>query len=325
MTARTSSSARTPNCRGDLNERGIGSYIELIWPLPGETLASFKAGVAQLCERNAASIIVYAHLLLHNTPIQQNRESLGLVTRRGYDDAAEADIIVQTREVNYDDFRAGMWFIYAINALHNTHVLQALGSYLNRTGQAGYADLLDAFTVFAQTEPDHPYTRFCAEFRSKAPATTTSSTIQRSITWCCTGERAAFADLWRRFCEAQPWWSDANARLLFELDVLGKPFLYRNTSISETEGSYEFVTVSDRLQRGCVVEVPETFVPVVHDHVRGLDGSAALVGPCSLRIEHPRIPYPYNPDKSEEDIADYCSGMITRIMSILPTRSRVSA
>ena len=81
--------------QSDLHERGVSSVIELIWPLPGETLASFKQGIGTLCEKDAHSIIIYGHLLLHNSPIYEHRKELSIVTRPASDEVAEADIVVR--------------------------------------------------------------------------------------------------------------------------------------------------------------------------------------------------------------------------------------
>jgi radical SAM superfamily enzyme YgiQ (UPF0313 family) len=61
-----------------LSEKNISSFIELIWPLPGETLATFKSGIARLCRLGADTLTVYPQLLLHNTALFEARETLGL-------------------------------------------------------------------------------------------------------------------------------------------------------------------------------------------------------------------------------------------------------
>src|SRR5262249_19229724 len=77
-----------------LNEKGISSFIELIWPLPGETLESFKAGVGRLCRLHADTLTIYPQLLLHNTEIYRRREAYGIEVSRAPDPCAEADVVV---------------------------------------------------------------------------------------------------------------------------------------------------------------------------------------------------------------------------------------
>ncbi|MEP4032956.1 radical SAM protein, partial [Roseibium polysiphoniae] len=42
-----------------LNEKKLSSYIELLWPLPGETRESFESGIEDLCEQQADTFQVY--------------------------------------------------------------------------------------------------------------------------------------------------------------------------------------------------------------------------------------------------------------------------
>src|SRR5215469_920546 len=107
----------------DLRAKSISSFIELIWPLPGETLASFQRGVGTLCESDAQTVIAYPHLLLHNTPLYHRREELGLVTRPAADGISEARIVIWTQQVDEDEFAEGMRYFYAVHALHNTRSL----------------------------------------------------------------------------------------------------------------------------------------------------------------------------------------------------------
>ena len=138
------------------------------------------------------------------------------------------------------------------------------------------------------------------------------------------GDRPAFAALWHRFCSAQPWWQDADARLLFELDLVGKPFLYKNTPIDERSHAFQQLRIIENLSRGYLLDLPAQSAPLLAEFGREHTSSPQAAGRSLLRVEHPRIHYPYNPAKREEDIADYCSGMITRVTGILPTWSQAS-
>jgi radical SAM superfamily enzyme len=57
--------------QASLNENQVGSYIELIWPLPGETLQTFLSGMATFIRSNARTLVVYPNLLLKNTPMHR--------------------------------------------------------------------------------------------------------------------------------------------------------------------------------------------------------------------------------------------------------------
>ena len=86
----------------DLNEQGTTSFIELIWPLPGETFQSFKSGITQLCASQAESLSFYPLMLLNNTEMYSNKESYGLVTERTLESNSEAELVIQTNEIPHE-------------------------------------------------------------------------------------------------------------------------------------------------------------------------------------------------------------------------------
>jgi len=128
----------------DLRDRGLSSFIELIWPLPGETLETFQQGIGTLCERDAHTIISYSHLLLNNTPIYHNRDKLKLVTRPAGGEVAEAQIVIGTEQVTPDEFVEGMRYFYAVHAVHNTRSLRATAKYLTGKGITTFPALFAA-------------------------------------------------------------------------------------------------------------------------------------------------------------------------------------
>lgn len=310
--------------QNDLNGRNIGSFIELIWPLPGETLSSFKRGVEHLCERGAATLIVYAHLLLHNTPIYKNRDAYRLATRRAADDAGEVEIITETADVSHQQFREGVWFIYAVKALYNTHCLVTLSAYLHHQRLMSYADLFTAFAEFCQTRPEHPFTRFCQKSVDEIRyyELTNYPTIYHMVLH---GERRAFERLLRDFAAAQPWWQDDRARALFEVDLLGKPYLYRNTPVHRPEHDFEHIQVVDVLDRGYLVEVSGGLPSLLRRYAAGLMSDPAIDKSSVVHIDHEKAHQPYRPRGNEGINIDYCNRMITRIGNILPSWSSQSA
>ena len=106
-----------------LNERGISSLVEIIWPLPGETLGSFKSGLAKLCEMGADSFVFYPLLLMNNVELNNKREEYGLVTMNESDPNSEAEVVIQTNEVGPEDYAEGIRYIYAISTLHTLRSL----------------------------------------------------------------------------------------------------------------------------------------------------------------------------------------------------------
>lgn len=305
----------------NLNERGTGSYIELIWPLPGETLASFRKGISTLCARRAHTIVIYTHLLLHNTPLFRRREELGLVTRPAHDGLAEADIVVQTADVSAEDFVDGMWLIYATKSLYNTRVLRILSRYLHRKGVRDHGDLYADFVDFCRTEPDHPYSRFCRESVAEARYYDITN-YPAAYFLVLHGERAAFEALLHRFASAQSWWNDPDARALFEVDALKKPFLYRDAAIAGPAHPLREVTLLEASDHAYLVEIPQRVVDLLatlsDEPAFAAARGEGVSAPRRFRVDHRRRQHRYSADQSAEAQADYCSGAIARIETIMP-------
>jgi tRNA A37 methylthiotransferase MiaB len=298
----------------DLRAKRISSFIELIWPLPGETLESFKRGIEILCEKDAQTIIVYPHLLLNNTPLYHESDALHLVTRPAGGDIAEARAVIATEQVPEEDFAQGMRFFYAVHALHNTRSLRAVSHYLVRHSLASYAGLIDEFV------------RFWRELPTGDPVV---SYVERSIGdgdyydvnnyglfihLVLHEQRSLFADHLRRFVKSQPWWSDDRVRVLFEIDTLNRPYIYSNTPLDSHDDELESLELLDRAGRGYVVRVPPACLP-------GLTGSVNMeLVPADgvFIIDHKRLQYPFMTGQSRDHNGSYCHGMIEKIENIMP-------
>ncbi len=297
-----------------LNEKGISSYIELIWPLPGETLASFRKGIESLCELGAAHIIAYPHMLLHNTPLYQKKDQYGLVTRTMSDDAAEAELVIETADVSYEEFTDGLRFFYAVLAIYNTHALHRLAAWLHDTGRASYATLLRAFADFIRQDSGGQFGRFCERSIEDADyyQVVNYPTVYHLVLHAARDE---FDRLLHAFASSQSWWDEERARFLFEVDLLAKPYLYANTPVRTPAVPLEHVRVTGTPDRSCLLEIPAHAVPWLREPVT----NAHRDGPLTITLDHRRGQYPYRESQSREENASYCSGAVMRIANILPT------
>ncbi|MEU4554381.1 cobalamin-dependent protein [Micromonospora violae] len=306
----------------DLAARGISSFIELIWPLPGETLTSFKAGINDLCIRHAQTIIAYSHLLLHNTPIYQRRAELGLATRRAAADVAEAEIVVATADVSVDEFVEGMWFFYALHALHNTRSLAGTLRYLAERDGDAYARTFSDFADFWRKEcaDDDPIVDFTRRSIDEARYYDIGN-YGELIHHVLHEHRALFDRTLQQFSCRQEWWTDETARTLFELDLLNRPYIYSNTP--RDFFGYPFTTV-DALTtaRGYVVRLRQPPGPELLRHLRIADD--ADLG-SEILVDHRRRQFAHMADQPMEHNANYCHGMIEKVENILPTWRRPAA
>jgi len=298
----------------DLQARGMSSFVELIWPLPGETLASFQDGISTLCGKNAQTIIAYPHLLLHNTPIYRDRDRLGLVCRPAGEGVAEAEIVVQTEDVSRVDFEAGMWFFYAAHALHNTRSLRTLSRYLVERGLTTHGELLSAFVSWWQRQPPgDPVVQFVADSIAHASYYDIGN-YGHHIHNVLHEHRSVFGRQLDDFVRSQPWWDETGARAAFEFDVVSRPYIYSNTPLDRLDGPFEFLRVLRRDGRKIGISVDERVKALDVGHPV-VDGQPAGT---SFSIDHKQMQYPYMATQSIEHNANYCHGMIEKVENISP-------
>jgi radical SAM superfamily enzyme YgiQ (UPF0313 family) len=297
-----------------LREKRISSYIELIWPLPGETLDSFRDGIATLCRSGADTIIAYPHLLLHNTPMYERQELLGLRMERVPEEVAEADIVVETNWVSRHQYEQGVWFAYAMHSLYNLRGLYYLANYLDRTGTAPFAALFTAAAEHFQRRLDDPV---CAFFANSVTSLANYSMLNNGEVGHLTlhQHRATFTALLAEFVRTQPWWNDPRARAAFELDLVARPYIYHER-FAVPDYAFTEIDVVAGARGEVTVTVPEPLAALVVElDVPELRGQA----PARLRMNHAGDKkMPFMPQRSLEHNLSYCQGMVMRLREFLP-------
>jgi B12 binding domain len=303
-----------------LRKQNISSYTEVIWPLPGETLESFRDGLAQLCRAGSGTIVVYPQLLLHNTPIHHNQERFGITVRRVPDPAAEADVVVATKWVTEEQYREGVALYYAVHGLHTLRGLYYLSHYLDSTGVLGFGEL---FTAAARYLTGPAAGTRIGAFVVESVRDLGNYYLLNSGTYMhllLHGNRDEFTGLLAGFVASQPFWSDPNARALFELDLLARPYVYRE---KPSLPAYEFTELHVEQRGNGAVEVSGP--PIVAETLAALEElTAPAAGPLVLR--HPfRRKMPFHPDQPLQDNLAYCDGMTIQLRSIVPEWTTAAA
>lgn len=295
-----------------LREEAISSYIEMIWPLPGETTDTFKTGLTQLCRSGADTILVYPHLLLHNTPIYADRESLGVRVRRVPDDVAEADIVVATNWVTEEQYQEGVWVYYAMVTAYNTRGLYYLANHLDRTGQMRYGELFADLAAFYQSRQDDEVCRFIAQsVREMGNYYLLNAGRLAHLT--LHANREEFDALLTDFVTTQPFWADPDARAMFELDLLARPYIYREKPRVRPE-AFTRLRVEPRDGNRFEITAPESVATLLAE----LDLPGRQPGPAFL-LRHPtRHKMPFLKHRSLEDNISYCQGMTLHLREMLP-------
>jgi radical SAM superfamily enzyme YgiQ (UPF0313 family) len=305
----------------ELNAARIGSYVELIWPLPGETLTSFQHGVERLCEMESQSFVIYPLILLPNTTMHQRKAELGLVTIEDeVSRAAEYELVVATKEVGPADYDAGIHFVHAAKGLYNTRALRSVGRFLHRTGQVRWAALYRSFVDWCAAHPDEPYViRTAQSIRDRSyTAYAYWGRIYHEAFHACRDDHDRLV---HAFASSQPWW-DGDAQLLFELDLVLRPYLYSNTKIAaktvplrsfELEpiaGGYRVRAAPDAVRRLAELAIPHAPPPAERP---------------LYQLVHKRDQLPYMARESADKNYNYCYGAVERIERLVPEWRAVPA
>lgn len=298
----------------DLRQKQVSSYVELIWPLPGETLDSFRRGIGTLCENEAQTVIAYPHLLLNNTPIYHHAQSMGILSRQAGGDAAEARVVIGTKEVSEPEFVEGMYYFYAFHALHNTRSLRTVSRYLVKQRGMSYQDIFAAFSGHLREQGDDDpvlaYMRRSVEEADYYDVNNYGLFIHSVLHQ----HRDVFTGHVRGFARSQDWWADEKARALFEIDLLNRPYMYSNTPLDTSPDGFGALELLDRGPRAFTVRVPEEHLPELTDAVH----IKAMPADGTFTVDHKRSQYPFMPTQSRDHSGSYCHGMIEKVGNIMP-------
>jgi radical SAM superfamily enzyme YgiQ (UPF0313 family) len=146
---------------------GIGSYVELIWGLPEETVETFKAGIGEIMEYGYHNYLdIHLMMLLPNAPIgsiehidkygiktstTQPRFSHRHITETLINDTVE--FITETNALSQDDWVEGHQYRWAIIFGHYLGPLQFIARALNKAYDVSFREFYGSFMDFVQKNP----------------------------------------------------------------------------------------------------------------------------------------------------------------------------
>lgn len=296
-----------------LREKKISSYTELIWPLPGETLRSYQEGIGKLCATGADAVVSYPQLLLRNTPMYRQQEELGVVTVRVDDPVAEADVVVATKWVTREEFQEGSWFYYAVISLYNARAAFYTARMLDRTGVCAYTDFLRLAADYFKTRTDTETCRFFAH----SVATLGNydiNNIGKVLHYVLHSHRGEMDLLLEGFLREHGWLDLPGVRMAFELDLLARPYVYRESVVAPSV-PFEHLRLIERERFTFVAELPRDAAALL-EILPDLPES----GVVRLRVDHVgRRKMPYPKQRSLDYNAGYCQVMMNRMRDIVPS------
>ena len=301
-----------------LNKMNLSSYLEMIWPLPGETLDSFKAGIGNLCNLGADVFIIYPLLLINNVEMGDHRDDYELKAIDDPDPNSEAQIVVETKDVSSAEYLEGLRFSYHVTCLYSVRGLRQVGRYLDSTGKLPFADLISAFSDFCKQKASDPYSEYIERTIASSEQYKYSSTggvLHMVLHEGC----QAFDELLIDFVQSLDCWHDDQVKFLFELDLLNRPYVYRNTPIVDKRDRLELIHVASLENDGYTIEVPSQH----HQQMKaflGLDNGAV---PRRVSVKYWANQLPFMKSKPLDESYGYCQDKLHKMTSILPTWSVV--
>jgi hypothetical protein len=294
-----------------LNENGISSHIELIWPLPGETLSTFIDGIDQLCAKDADMFFCHPLYLINNIELNNRREAYGIVTEESTVVGSEAEVVVQTNDVSYADYLEGWRFMFATIILHNLRSLYCLSNYLDKAGIESHGAIFSKFLEFLTANPETPLAKIVEEailVKSVEPYT-----LGR-IAYFTHNSRAEFDQLLFQFVSSQTWWEDKAARLFFEVDLLNRPHFYAFDG-RETRFPFKQINILEVTPEGYVIEVPSAHTTALKSFL----GAKASFQSNSITINHQQKQPAYAPAPYVEMYWMHCYHAAFTVVQMSPT------
>lgn len=298
----------------NLNERGLNSYLEMIWPLPGETLSSFRQGLASLCDLGADSFQVHRLLLMNNVAMNDAREEFELVCVQDSDPSSEAEFVVANKWVSNAEYLEGIRYVNSVTSLYTARGLYALGRYLHESGKLPWVDLFTGFAEFCKGEEERSeYAKYCED--SIRTMGFTHYAHPGSILFMNTHQhRVQFDELLERYLKTFPFWSDPEVRVLFEADLLNRPFIFKNTPIEPKAFPFTMLQNVEATPDGYRASIPPEFRALLAKYLPVAEEG----GTGEVEIFHRRSKALFNPNKSVNESLYYASDLSTKMRGVSP-------
>lgn len=300
----------------EMERRGVSTYTELIWPLPGENFDSFKKCLTSLCSADVTSIIIYPALLLHSTPMEEQVDEYDITTTTADDDISELQLIMSTRDVTAKEMVDGVWLSFAVYCLYNARTLRYLGRYLNGHGILSWAELFWSFAQFfrAGTSAAAEHWAHVIESRSYADY----NVVGKLIHLILHEQREDYLRSLVAFVHSQAWWSrNKEARVLFEADLVNCPYVYSNTKfdpLSPIQMHLDYLSLSLERDRRAFVRVNPEFASLLSQEILGKNPMSTNIFEVSYQDKQ----FPFMLGKSLRENFTYVFGMILRSSIITP-------
>ncbi len=311
-----------------LHKEKIDSYVEMIWPLPGETLDSFKEGLEKICVQKLGTITCYPTLLLPNTALWDQVEEFGFKTIEPATALSDSKIVVQTKWVTEADYHEGVRYFFATHILFNLGTLRCLSGYLHEHRGIRRRDLFTAFAGYMRAHQENPLAFWVEDFAIGKGGFFDNGSLGLCAHMVLHEDRARFHEFLYEFVSSQEWWADPVAQVLFEVDVLNTPFLYSSPprgNASHFMSHLNHLNLMEIGSKRSVVHVDEEFRDLVASHIDIDILSDGPGGGDLYEINYVTNQIPFMPSWTTEQIGNHGQGRIQSNRSLMPKWAELAA
>jgi len=295
-----------------MNREGINSYAEYIWPLPGETLDSFKTGIAKLCRANSHVIFVYPFTFTNNIGMERYKLEYGIETVASEIPYSEDEFVIKTNEVSYEDNRNGCRFVLAEMVLYSLRALFMTARYLDSNHIESYRGLFDRFVSFILSKAevsDHCYVGYMKK------GTTPNEEILGAIIYAALySDIKWFDEILFEFASSQTWWQDKNAQLFFELDLLNRGYLYKGTMDAKQHYAFKHVKMLNQSAGSYFIDIPTSAI----GNIKEMLGIKASFDSNRIEISHNQKQAELDTTVSIKEKLFECTFVFISLFSYLP-------
>jgi len=303
------------------HQEKIDSYVEMIWPLPGETLDSFKDGLEKICGQQLGTITCYPTLLLPNTALWDQAEEFEFKTIEPDTALSDSKIVVQTKWVTNAEYKEGVRYFFATHILFNLGTLRCLASYLHDVRGIRRRELFTAFANYMRAHQENELAFWVEDFAIERGGFFDNGSLGLCAHMVLHEDRGRFHQFLYQFVSEQEWWTDPAARVLFEVDVLNTPFLYSSPPRGDANRFVSHLHYLNLVEMGptrCVIRVSSEYHDLVSGYVElnMLEGGLGIGGLFAVNYVNNQIPF--MPSWTTEQIGNHGQGRIQSNRSLMP-------
>ena len=306
-----------------MNEIRVPSFIEMIWPLPGETLESFKQGIQDLCHMGAQVFMVYPLIWLKNVGYEGKEAELGIVTLEEADPVGGGRVAIQTKDVSFEQWIAGMIFTNSVMLLYDCRGLFHTSGILSSLGIESYRGIFDRFIGSMETASINPIVDLWKQggqnFEDMYKYTWRGAVVESVLH----GNRTEFDVMLTQFVSSiSELIDDEYSDLLsaaVEFDILNRPYAFANTPV-EIGIDPTYLKIVDQGDRTLTVNSPFNFPAISEKLVTlgSVDRSTLQPDPVQIRLDHKRGQIFRMPYRRDEDHHQFCHQFVAEIGNHLP-------